>query len=314
MKRGTHEHPKFLDLTARLGCRPSQAVGHLELLWHFAAKFAPDGAIGKWTNGAIARAADWTEDPDIFVRAIVDSGWVDEHSDEAVRLVVHDWRDHVDDAVHMSLARAKKRFADGSTPKLGRLPEKERKDAEAFYSVITTVRTTDTLREHGVSTDSARRVVAPPPPAPPPPPSLWPGAARARPTPPTTDHEPPTELDQPPDPRPAQAAERHRAVLAEAQPTVERFREPRFGIERAHWELEYARLAADFGWPVVEKALGRLVDRKHWQAKIRDPKAWWKNRAIEQAAAEVDAEQAAPSGRAAEAEALRRDELSQWGY
>ncbi len=96
MKRETLRHPKTYDLAARLGVNRAEALGYLTLLWDFAADFAPQGNIGKWPNGAIARACEWQGEPDKFIQSLIDSGWLDEHPDPQHRLVIHDVADHAE--------------------------------------------------------------------------------------------------------------------------------------------------------------------------------------------------------------------------
>jgi hypothetical protein len=47
MKRGTPEHPKTAHLMAALSIPRPYAVGILELLWHFTARYAPRGDVGR---------------------------------------------------------------------------------------------------------------------------------------------------------------------------------------------------------------------------------------------------------------------------
>src|SRR5262245_43520776 len=124
MKRGTPEHPKTLDLMQRLGCSRPVAVGVLELLWHFTARYSPAGDIGRWSNASISNGIGWDKDPDELVEALCASGWLDE--DARCRLVVHDWHEHADDGVHVFLCRAMKSFATGVEPSDKRLSRKER--------------------------------------------------------------------------------------------------------------------------------------------------------------------------------------------
>lgn len=133
MKRGTPDHPKTKRL-ARLLCDGdlAQACGLLELLWHFTARYAPDGGIGSFEDAEIADAAKWSGDITKFIHAMTESGWLDQH-DEA-RLVVHDWPDHADDSVHMALVRARKVFADGTLPKISRLAGEEREAAKKWLA------------------------------------------------------------------------------------------------------------------------------------------------------------------------------------
>lgn len=92
MKLDALDHPKTLDLAARLKCSLPQAIGHLELLWAWTGKKAAQGNVGKWPNGAIARACFWDGDPDEFVKALEESGFIDRHPKH--RYLIHDWKDH----------------------------------------------------------------------------------------------------------------------------------------------------------------------------------------------------------------------------
>lgn len=109
MKRETLRHPKTYDLAARLQCSRPTALGYLTLLWDHTADHATDGAIGRWANGAIARACDWEGDPDVFVRCLVEAGWLDE--DPTHRLLVHDWQVHCERWVKLKLGKLKQSFA-----------------------------------------------------------------------------------------------------------------------------------------------------------------------------------------------------------
>ncbi len=106
MKRGTPDHPKTEALSIALGIDGAKAVGTLELLWHFTAKFAPQGDIGKWPDDAIAKAVRWSDKdgtPAQLVRGLVNSGWLDYCQQR--RLIVHDWDDHADESVKKALKR-----------------------------------------------------------------------------------------------------------------------------------------------------------------------------------------------------------------
>lgn len=102
MKRGTPDHPKTKDLSNHLGIPIPYAIGLLEVLWHYTAKYAIQGNIGKWDNRAIAKALYWPEKKaDGLVDALVDSGWLDRDSEH--RLLIHDWQDHADQSVRKTL-------------------------------------------------------------------------------------------------------------------------------------------------------------------------------------------------------------------
>lgn len=92
MKREAYRHPKMLDLAARLDIELSFAAGIVGSMHEFAADYAPQGDVGKHSNGVIARACDWRRNPDDLIDALVGAGWLDKCAQR--RLVVHDLHDH----------------------------------------------------------------------------------------------------------------------------------------------------------------------------------------------------------------------------
>jgi len=114
MKRSAPDHPKMLALQERLGCSKIVAVGILELLWHWAMRFAPQGNVGKWSDDAIARGIGWEGDGSALVSALVSAGWID--TDPEHRLLIHDWHEHADQGVKKSLGRAGLDFLSGHDP------------------------------------------------------------------------------------------------------------------------------------------------------------------------------------------------------
>lgn len=128
MKRGTPRHPKVAHLRQILKVGLATAVGYLELLWHFAAEFAPRGDVGRYDDLRIEAALDWHGKPGRLVSALIESGWIDRHSE--CRLCVHDWADHADDAVRKRLSRLGQQFV-VVTPKVtGRYPDIVRESAD----------------------------------------------------------------------------------------------------------------------------------------------------------------------------------------
>jgi len=103
MKRGTIEHPKLKKLAKSLDISTYAAVGLLECLWHFTARYAQPGDVGKYSNDEIALGLYWEGDPDELVNALVANRWIDEHPE--FRLVVHDWHEHADQTLKRSLAK-----------------------------------------------------------------------------------------------------------------------------------------------------------------------------------------------------------------
>ncbi len=130
MKREAIGHTKMQRLCRRLDIPVYVGVGLLESIWHLTARETPRGNICKLSNEDIE--IDYRGDESKLIDALVASGWLDRSPDE--RLVVHDWADHADDAVHMRLARSRQFFVGGQAPKLTRLPGKERDTAHEYYS------------------------------------------------------------------------------------------------------------------------------------------------------------------------------------
>lgn len=108
MKLEALDHPKTLDFAARLEVELPTAIGYLELLWAFTGKKAPQGNIGKWPDGAIARACYWMGRPEVFLLALRESGFID--ADETHRLTVHDWREHAPGWVRAKLKKVELPF------------------------------------------------------------------------------------------------------------------------------------------------------------------------------------------------------------
>jgi len=132
MKREAVSHTKMKRLCRRMDIPVWQGVGLLESLWHLTAREAPDGAIGKLSDEDIALGIDYRGDEAALIECLVSSGWMDRNPD--FRLVIHDWQDHADDAVHLRLARARAHFSSGRAPNLTRLGGKERERAHEFYT------------------------------------------------------------------------------------------------------------------------------------------------------------------------------------
>lgn len=160
MKRGTSSSPKFRRLCRRLDKSACTVAGALELLWHFTASNAPRGDVGRWSNQDIAEGAGWEEDPDALITALIAERWLDENTDH--RLIVHDWSEHADDAVHRALARRGELFANGARPSTSRLYSKEKASAEQKL----TAAETGARQAHRRRTPGARKALSPAPPEP----------------------------------------------------------------------------------------------------------------------------------------------------
>jgi hypothetical protein len=120
LKLDALDHPKTHDFVSRLHISRPTAIGHLELLWAFTGKNAPQGDLGKWPDGAIASACEWAGDPSVFIAALVDARFLDR--DSAHRLRVHDWHEHAPGWVRAKLKGMRKEFVIPSTTKKRRTP------------------------------------------------------------------------------------------------------------------------------------------------------------------------------------------------
>lgn len=114
MKLDAYDHPKTLDFAARLGVSRPTAIGHLDLFWAFAGKYAAQGNIGKLADGAIARGCDWMGDPETFVAALRDAGFLD--PDPVHRFIVHDWSEHCPRWVKSKLKTLELEFIGPASP------------------------------------------------------------------------------------------------------------------------------------------------------------------------------------------------------
>ena len=137
MKRGTPQHHKTARLGRELGISRAQAVGHLEMLWHYTARYAPRGDIGIIPKEDIAENAGWDGKPSKFIKALVKVGWIDDHQEHG--LIIHDWHEHADDSTKKVLEKKGWAFINGEPPR--------KKKAESFANDSRTGR-------EGVASDS----------------------------------------------------------------------------------------------------------------------------------------------------------------
>lgn len=109
------------NLARKLGVPSYAAVGVMESLWHFAARYTPRGDIGKFEDQAIADAIGWLGSAEGLVDALCVVGWLD-RIDGPDRLHVHDWEDHCDRSVKKFLADNGLAFASVRTSAHKRAP------------------------------------------------------------------------------------------------------------------------------------------------------------------------------------------------
>jgi hypothetical protein len=147
MKRGATEHPKILMLADHLKIPKYQAVGLIETLLGWAAKYAIRGDVGKWSDAVIARGLEYEKDPGELVVALRESHWLDP-APAPFRLVIHDIKDHADNTWRQCLVDAGLTWWDGSAPrreKAGR-PSKSQGDLN-FEGIETPEKLQENSRE-----------------------------------------------------------------------------------------------------------------------------------------------------------------------
>lgn len=116
MKRNAPTNPKVGMLADMLGIRRYEAVGILELLWHFTAQYAPRGDIGRRTDAQIAAFIGWSnEDVGRLINCLVECNWLDRNPE--FRLLVHDWHEHSDGTCDLYLWRTEQNYATGHDPR-----------------------------------------------------------------------------------------------------------------------------------------------------------------------------------------------------
>jgi len=113
-KRGVLDHPKTLDLAGRLHICPPFAMGLLEALWHWTAKYKPSGDVTGTSPELFAASIRYAGDAAQLWNALIATRLLDQVDG---RVLVHDWSQHADDAVRKYLYRAGANFADGSEPR-----------------------------------------------------------------------------------------------------------------------------------------------------------------------------------------------------
>ena len=134
MLDGAFTSPKIRLLSAITGKPWPHCLGLAGLLWRFAGKHAPTGAVGTHSDEEIAISLEWTENAHDLIEALVRCRLLDE-APPPERLIVHDWPEHAPRHVRASLHRQGLDFS----PRYA-----ARHDAEVSrYDAATVVPTTD---------------------------------------------------------------------------------------------------------------------------------------------------------------------------
>jgi hypothetical protein len=82
------DHPKTDLLMELLGLTRRDAVGLLHFVWWRALTYAPTGDLAPFTDGQIARWAEWEANPADLVAGLTMAGWLDTGRQ------LHDWQEY----------------------------------------------------------------------------------------------------------------------------------------------------------------------------------------------------------------------------
>ncbi len=86
------DHRKLLAAADELEIEPPHMLGLLTSFWLWALDNAPSGSLEGISNRNIARAAQWNKEPDAFVEAMKNAGFLDITEDGT--LEIHDWYEY----------------------------------------------------------------------------------------------------------------------------------------------------------------------------------------------------------------------------
>jgi hypothetical protein len=87
-------HPKTRKLARKLDVSLPAAIGHLHILWWWALDHAFDGDLTGWDSEDVALGAMWEGDPEVFIKALIESRGASGHGfleQDGERLFLHDW-------------------------------------------------------------------------------------------------------------------------------------------------------------------------------------------------------------------------------
>ena len=102
-------HPKVKKAARIAGINEFEMIGRLHCLWWWALDYAPDGDLTNYSDDDIEAAVDWTGQPGLFVRSMIECGFnghgglidVTQESRE-----IHDWFEHAGKLLERRAANA----------------------------------------------------------------------------------------------------------------------------------------------------------------------------------------------------------------
>lgn len=111
----TPGHPKIAKLASLLGSK-AKAMGHLTLLWCWAARYSESGAIEGDVEYFERHELDWQGTPGDLIKAMVEARLIDRRAGgkRGVRYLVHNWKargERIHEHRALQKAKAKQRWA-----------------------------------------------------------------------------------------------------------------------------------------------------------------------------------------------------------
>lgn len=106
-------HRKTIELAGLLDIEADRAVAHCARLWTWALDNAPEGVLSTCTARVIAVAAQWQNDPDTFVQAMMSAGFID------ADMTLHNWFKYAGKLIERRRANAnrmRERRSEGQKP------------------------------------------------------------------------------------------------------------------------------------------------------------------------------------------------------
>lgn len=125
LAEGIHSHLQEQSIDLPFEACHLIAIGIIENLFHFTARYAADGGIGKHSEIRIARGLKWPWNKAYLVSLLRDAGFLDSLNNGL--LYVHDWHVHSDETADKWLADNGLRYANGKpTRRVGKSRDKSR--------------------------------------------------------------------------------------------------------------------------------------------------------------------------------------------
>ncbi len=68
------DDPRVINAAKNLGISKAEMIGHLHMLWWWAAEYVKDGDLRWYGDKEIAEACGWAGDADKFIKTLVNCG------------------------------------------------------------------------------------------------------------------------------------------------------------------------------------------------------------------------------------------------